>query len=130
MVFGYVFQDPNHFYFITQSIKDNIQVIQLMQSDGEGMRIIETKQLNTSGDVKLKIESDVDVYRFYFSENQDHWNQIGGEQDASRLSTHTAGGFTGCFYGMYAYTDQEKTNLSADFKWFKYTGYDTNNTIK
>ncbi len=125
-----VFQDPTHFYFISQSIKDNNRIIQLIQSDGEAITIIETKQLSTTGDVELKIESDVDAYRFYFSDNQDSWNQIGGEQDASRLSTHTAGGFTGCFYGMYAFTNQEKTNLSAEFNWFKYTGYDTNNTIK
>lgn len=43
------------------------------------------------------------------------------EFDGRLLSSRTAGGFTGCYLGLYA-TARTPTDTAADFDWFRYTG--------
>ncbi|MGQ1948212.1 glycoside hydrolase family 43 protein [Geofilum sp. OHC36d9] len=122
-----VFQNTGNFYFLCQSLDNDVNVIQLYSSTKEGgLKLLDTtpmpKQHNS---LFLKIASDRDVYRCYYSNNDSVWNQIGQNLDARLLSTQTAGGFTGCLYGMFATTINDRiSSTQAQYNWFEYLGND------
>lgn len=59
--------------------------------------------------------------RFYYSEDGENWNPIGGVYDASTLSDEYSerGTFTGAFVGMCC-QDLDGTRKAADFDYFSY----------
>lgn len=67
--------------------------------------------------VHLRITSDADYYRFWFSEDGDEFKQI-GIGNTRFLSSETAGGFTGIMIGLWAYSRDNKGY--ADFDYFEY----------
>ncbi|MBN2166316.1 MAG: glycoside hydrolase family 43 protein [Marinilabiliaceae bacterium] len=118
-----VFQDIGHYYFLCKAMHEGNNVVQINKAEGDSMVSLASVILKSDlEDFKLKIESDVDVYRFYYAQNDEDWVQIDSDFDASFLSTQTAGGFTGCLYGMYGFTDADDSTLSATYNWFKYEG--------
>ncbi|MDW7692932.1 hypothetical protein R9C00_10625 [Flammeovirgaceae bacterium SG7u.111] len=50
--------------------------------------------------------------------------EVENELDACHLSTETAEGFTGCLYGMYAFSAEDVRGLTATYNWFEYEGND------
>lgn len=122
-----VFQNVGNFYFLCQSNDNDVDVIQLYRSTREGgLNLLDTKPMPALSDsLFLKIASDKDVYRCYYSDNDSVWHQIGNDLDARFLSTQTAGGFTGCLYGMLATTMNDRVSLTkAQYNWFEYWGND------
>ncbi|MCW3786712.1 glycoside hydrolase family 43 protein [Plebeiibacterium sediminum] len=117
-----VFQNIGHYYFLCQTIKEGKPVVQLLKAEGDSFVEISSETIANTDHIQLKIESDVDVYRFFYAEKENNWNEIGPELDAKFLSTNTAGGFTGCLYAMYAFTDNENKDLKVKYHWFKYSG--------
>ncbi len=117
-----IFQNIGHYYFICKSIKESKPVVQLIQSEGESYTVLNSKPLKCDASIQLKIEVDNDVYRCFYAVEDGNWLKIGEDLDAKLLSTQTAGGFTGCLYGLYAFTDENTDKLKAKYNWFKYVG--------
>ena len=73
----------------------------------------------------LKIQANGSTYSFYYAErNSNQWRLFKEGLDASFLSTHTAGGFVGCMYAMYATSNGAPTTNSAVFSLFESKGND------
>lgn len=67
--------------------------------------------------VKLRITSDGEQYRFYYTTTSDHYQEL-GSMNCSLMSTEVAGGFTGVIIGMFA--EGNKEDACADFYSFQY----------
>lgn len=119
-----VFQNIGHFYYLCKSLENGQEAVQLYRGESNGMVKLASAPLTGTGEINLKIESDFDVYRYFYSEDEGAWKPIGGDLDARHLSTETAGGFTGCLYGMYALSAGDVEGLSATYHWFRYEGKD------
>jgi alpha-N-arabinofuranosidase len=122
-----VFQNENHFYYLCKSIRSGKPVVELYRSvaSDSSMELITSREISHAGPVMLKIESNNNLYAFYYTLQPGKWNNLEADQDAKFLSTKTAGGFVGSVYALYA-TSQGKTSTRiAYFDWFEYTGNDT-----
>lgn len=118
-----IFQNVGHYYYICKSIEKGKPVVQLLKSDEEAFSVIASQQIKNINTIQLKIESVNNVYRFFYAQDDNHWIKLGDDLDARFLSTNTAGGFTGCLYGMYAFTGEStQLQLKAKYNWFKYIG--------
>jgi len=51
--------------------------------------------------VHLKVDGVAGSYSFHMATERDHWIPVAESVDATHLSTHKAGGFTGCILGLY-----------------------------
>ena len=77
-----------------------------------------------NGKVKLQIESKGDYYNFSYAENGGEFKLLKDHLDARFLSTKTAGGFTGCLYGLYATSSGKESTNKASFGYLRYKGDD------
>ncbi|MFO7999883.1 MAG: glycoside hydrolase family 43 protein [Marinilabilia sp.] len=76
-----------------------------IQRDGEKVKKrLGLKKTSLSADetIYLKVDCDKDTIDFLISEDQENWEYLAESQDATYLSTATAGGFVGTYIGMYA----------------------------
>lgn len=125
-----IFQNETHFYFLCQSVKNGVAVIELYKSvadtkDGK-MELIQAQVLsNLSKDLELKIAAQKNTYSFYYAEQKGKWNLLKENVDATFLSTKTAGGFVGCMYALYATSSGEPSVNKAIFNWFESRCKDT-----
>lgn len=131
-----IFQNEDHFYFVCKSIQDDQPAIQLYKSvarDSLGnMDLIESVLLNQIENAKqlnLMITSDDKHYSFSYSfvekpEEKKDWISFDTKLDAEFLSTHVAGGFVGCVFGIYATSSNRPSDNDAQFDFFEYRGDD------
>ncbi|MDR2424527.1 MAG: glycoside hydrolase family 43 protein [Prevotellaceae bacterium] len=75
-----------------------------------------------AGKVYLQVRADKNYYSFYYSVDNINFNYI-DKMNIRFLSSETAGGFTGVYFGMYA-VSSKNTNGYADFEWFEYKNSD------
>ncbi|UOB16964.1 glycoside hydrolase family 43 protein [Abyssalbus ytuae] len=119
-----IFQNETHYYYLCKSLKNNIPVVQLYQSNGKDMELLATKELKAGlPELALRIEADFSKYHFYYKENK-QWISLKKDIDAKFLSTHIAGGFVGAVYAMYTTSLGEPGHNQASYNWFEYTGHD------
>jgi xylan 1,4-beta-xylosidase len=127
-----VFQNEKHFYFMCESLTDNIPVIELYKSnDSESsdhqMELLASQKINLEHGGKglyLKIEADNAAYSFYYGYSPSEWMPLKEKVDAKFLSTRVAGGFVGCMYAMYATSLGQTSRNIAYYNWFEYKGDD------
>lgn len=122
-----IFQDEKHFYYLCKSIENGNPIIQLYKSSSENkpMEVIAHAPIPvTSRKLQLRIDAEGGNYGFYFSTKQNNWVLLKDKVDAKFLSTQSAGGFIGCFFGLYATSSGKVTSNSASFKYLKYSGND------
>lgn len=74
----------------------------------------------------LKVEADGQAYSFYIATEPEVWQPVAEGVDGRILSTPTAGGFVGTYIGMYASSNGQPSENTADFDWFEYVGLDEN----
>ena len=72
----------------------------------------------------LRIDSRGAAYDFYYSTTPGKWILLKDNVDGKFLSTKEAGGFIGCFFGMYATSSGKSSNNIAAFKYLRYSGND------
>ncbi len=72
------------------------------------------------GPIYLRMTGTADTYSYAYSTDGEEFLTV-GTVDSNLISTETAGGFTGVYLGMYAYSGQEDGSV-ADFDWFEYKG--------
>lgn len=122
-----IFQNENHFYFLSKSIENGKQVLQLYKSkaDGKTMDIIATTTLAANiKKVQLRIDAVGEFYNFSYATEANKWLVLKDKVDGKFLSTHDAGGFIGCFFGLYATGSGQISSNTASFKYLKYSGND------
>ena len=121
-----IFQDEKHFYFLAKSTRQGEHVIQLFKSNtGEKtMELLSEEPLPSKGKVKLRIEAKGAAYAFYYAAGRGPWKLLRDHVDGKFLSTRVAGGFIGCFYGLYATSSGEVSDNWAAFQYLRYQGQD------
>jgi len=125
-----VFQNENFYYYLCQSVDNNQPVLQLYRGPGRNggePLLLSTLKIQTSSQLplQLRIQTNGNGYSFYYAEKgSKNWRSFKEGLDASFLSTHTAGGFVGCMYAMYATSSGAPTTNSAVFSYFESKGYD------
>ncbi|HZG86273.1 hypothetical protein [Paenibacillus sp.] len=70
-------------------------------------------------DIVFGVEADPARYRFYYERPNGERTWF-GSGECSLLSTETAGGFTGVYFGMYATGNGSACAAPAHFDWFRY----------
>ena len=60
------------------------------------------KELKPGREVWLQVKGTMPYYHFSFSTDGINWQQVGDPQDATYLSTASAGGFVGVYIGLFA----------------------------
>lgn len=131
-----IFQNENHFYLICKSLESDNLVIQLYKSladsSNEQLKLVASQIISEEENEKqfsLMIKSDEKYYSFYYSfvdkpeENKD-WILLKENMDVEFLSTHIAGGFVGCVFGMYATSNSKPSENEALFDFFEYQAND------
>jgi xylan 1,4-beta-xylosidase len=129
-----VFQNEQHFYFLTLSYGLSPQprghgpMIELYQSgpDSSAMKLIASHPLPAPAkeNILLQVRVENDAYSFYYSYEDQSWTMLGDKQNGKFLSTKEAGGFVGTMFGLYATSSGSKTEKRAYFNWFEYRGKD------
>lgn len=71
-----------------------------------------------NGPVKLRIETDLNMYYFSYALNSEDFKTI-ASGEARYLSTEVAGGYTGAYLAMYATGNGRKNSTPAFFDWFE-----------
>lgn len=71
--------------------------------------------------ITLKLESDLEFYRFSYLNNDGLWDKI-GEGEVQYLTTEVGGHFTGNYIGLYSCGNGQKCRSGAVFTDFSYEG--------
>ncbi|RKR81789.1 alpha-N-arabinofuranosidase [Mucilaginibacter gracilis] len=122
-----IFQDEKHFYFIGKSVSGGKHVLQLFKSTGDGqtMELLAEAPVAKEGQaVGLRIAAEGEYYSCSYASEPGHWVLLKDKLDGKFLSTHEAGGFIGCFFGLYATSSGMTSHNSASFKYLRYDGTD------
>lgn len=122
-----IFQDEKHFYYVCKSTDQNKGVVQLFKSNTESktMDLLAQVLLPASAkNVFLRINAEGEFYSFQFALKPNEWTLLKGKVDGKFLSTHVAGGFIGCMFGMYATSSGASTSSQASYKYLRYSGKD------
>jgi xylan 1,4-beta-xylosidase len=125
-----VFQNEDHYFFLCQSVDNNQPVLQLYRGPGKNggePLLLSTLKIQAGNQLplQLKIQTNGNAYSFYYAEKgSTSWRTFKEGIDASFLSTHTAGGFVGCMYAMYATSNGSPATNSAVFSYFECKGND------
>ena len=72
----------------------------------------------------FKVEADGQAYNFHIATEPEAWQTVAEGVDGRILSTPMAGGFVGAYIGMYASSNGQPSENTADFDWFEYVGLD------
>jgi alpha-N-arabinofuranosidase len=98
-------QNDAYWYAIALGTEHGRRVLRLRRRAGPDMpadgAILATAPA-PDGPVRLRVSAEGATYRFAFAGRDGQWHAIGGDLDGSILSTHTAGGFVGAVFGVYA----------------------------
>jgi xylan 1,4-beta-xylosidase len=88
-----------------------------------GRSSLTAEQPLTVGAVELTVEAFPDRYEFAYAEGSSAPRRLGSAGTAP-LSSESAGGFTGVYFGMFASTGGTPSMPAADFDWFEYRAVD------
>jgi len=109
-----VLMNNEHYYTISKIKTGQGEVIQLGMKLGR-IYHIEKSVTAPPGKIWLKIASDREMYRFFWSDDGQYWEPL-GENFAKLLSTETAGGFTGVFNGVFVVANDTGNPAKAKFQ--------------
>lgn len=122
-----IFQNESHFYYLCKSSDQGKEVVQLFKGNPKSNKMDLLKQVPLPGAQKkiyFKINSEKDVYSFWFGLKENEWQLLEDKLDGKYLSTAVAKGFVGSLYGVYATSEGQGSTNSAIYKWFGYKGED------
>jgi xylan 1,4-beta-xylosidase len=101
-----VFQNEKHYYLLAITNIQGKQSVILEKGSMNGPVALKSQTtgqaINKS--ILLKIEARGKFYDFYYAIAPDDWKLLEKDVDGTYLSTKTAGGFVGAYFGMYAYS--------------------------
>jgi alpha-N-arabinofuranosidase len=102
-----IFQNEEHYYFVGArwALAGGLEIF---VEDKEGAPLRASVHFSDRSDaVELRIAGDGSVVRFYYHTGGDSWVPLGGDFDATVLSTRAAGGFVGSVVGPFARIDAQ-----------------------
>lgn len=107
-----------HYDIKARQLKDGKQAVSIHYRLGS-LSHNEKEIVIPKGKIYLRVKAEKDFYSFYYSTDNKKFNFL-GKMDTRFISSETAGGFTGIYFGMFA---QSKKNAkgTADFEWFDYS---------
>lgn len=108
-----IWQNEGHYYSLVKTQYEGKQVIRLLKVN----EVLAEKEVPGEGLLELKIEARGREYDFSYRNPGKEWEPFATGVDGTFLSTRTAGGFVGAYFGMYA---KGEGNNSALFDWFEY----------
>jgi xylan 1,4-beta-xylosidase len=124
-----IFQNEEHYYYICKSVNEQGRpVIQLYKSGKAGETELLTEQPltnNAQGKLQLRIRANGATYAFDYATTAGKWMTLKDNVDGKFLSTHTAGGFVGCVFALYATSNGKETTSTAKFTRLDYIGNDS-----
>ncbi len=97
------FQNEEHYYFLGVSMHEGKRIILLEKGSDQGPVTIKQIPVNNTDHIFLKIDARGEFYDFYYATQPDTWILVEKDVDGTLLSTKTAGGFVGTYFGMYAF---------------------------
>ena len=106
-----------HYDLMVKQLADNKQAVTLYYRLGN-MGHTEKTVVIPNGKVYLRVVAENDYYNFYYSTNNKEYTFL-EKMDVRFLSSETAGGFTGVYFGLFAAAPAEQKG-SVDFEWFDY----------
>ncbi len=109
-----ILQNESHYYFVNKTA-DRIQLLKQTENGFETLAEVPYDQAG----VHIKIEARGNKYHFYYGQDEESYQALLQDVDATYLSTETAGGFVGCMYGMYATSDGQESSNTASFDYFE-----------
>jgi xylan 1,4-beta-xylosidase len=119
-----IFQGERAWYYLCKSTSEGRGVVQLYQSDGDSMKLLSVKNLNSiNQDVYLRIEPAGAIYSISYATDGKTWIKL-QDVDGKILSTARAGGFVGSVFGLYATSLGKPSSTKAAYDWFEYKGND------
>lgn len=121
-----IFQNEYHFYFLSKSVHQGQEVVQLYKGDAstKDMVLISQSALKKQQPLSLRIQVNRDLCSFFYREGKGKWTLLKAKADAKYLSTKAAGGFTGCLFALYATSGGLPSQQEAAFTGLKYKGED------
>ena len=106
-----------HYDLMVKQLADNQQAVTLYYRLGN-MGHTEKTVIVPNGKVYLRVVADNDYYNFYYSTDNKEYTFL-EKMDVRFISSETAGGFTGVYFGLFAAAPAEQKG-SVDFEWFDY----------
>ena len=103
-----LFQHENHNFFLGVRENNGRMEVFLEKSQlDNGLPVAQLVASQTTGlkpgkKIYLKVSGEMPLLEFHYSTNGRSWKTLVGNQDATFLSTASAGGFVGTYIGMYA----------------------------
>ncbi|MBN1303255.1 MAG: glycoside hydrolase family 43 protein [Anaerolineales bacterium] len=119
-----VFQNDSFHYRLVVAGKGPGQAEICLFKRACGKDELAARQPIRPGTVYLKIEARGQEYSFYASDTPGQWQPIFEGADGRILNTEIAGGFIGAYLGLYASSNGEPSQSTADFDWFEYRSLD------
>ena len=107
-----------HYDLFVKQLNDGKQAVSLYYRLGD-LAHTEKEVILPKGKVYLQVKADKDYYNFYYSTDNKKYNNL-GRMDVKFISSETAGGFTGIYFGLFA-SSKNAPKGYADFDWFDYT---------
>ncbi|WP_373058023.1 glycoside hydrolase family 43 protein [Zunongwangia sp. H14] len=119
------FQNESHYYYLHKTLENGKPIVALAKGTENGSTIVAKEEITINDSpLLLKIEFNKDRYNFYYATTKNNWERLAKDIDGKYLSTKVVGGFVGVTLGMYTTSNGEKSDNSASFNWFEYTGKD------
>jgi len=124
-----VFQNENHYYYLCKSMQENIPAIQLFQSAGSDpsydgkdklLAVEEIDPAMNEKEVYLKIESDDNLYSFFYALYREEWIPVKENVDATFLRAVIPKDFAGCIYALYATSLGVSSETEVYYDWVEY----------
>lgn len=114
---GVVAYQNEEFYYKMVVSRENEEHFLSISSNTEEFEKIKLNSFKSEQSIFFKMKTiDSDFYAFYSLDNKE-WKPLGGKLDAKHLSTKSAGGYIGAYFGLYAYS---KSSQKAEFDWATY----------
>lgn len=110
--------EANHYDLIIVRDDGALRRVQLWARTA-GRSSLTAEQVVEAGAVVLTVQAFPDHYEFLYAQGNETERALGHAPTAA-LSTESAGGFTGVYFGMFASTANHGGMPPADFDWFEY----------
>jgi alpha-N-arabinofuranosidase len=108
-----------HFRFVISYDHDGRTAAQLIKRAAGTETTLATQPV-TGPYFYFKVEAHGQAYSFHIATQPQAWQPLAQNVDGRILSTTVAGGFVGTYLGMYASSNGQDSDNSADFDWFEY----------
>lgn len=113
-----IFENNRHHYEAALICKDQERKLIFRRQIGSLEKIEKEIDYNAET-VTLKLESDLDIYRFSYRKPDGSWERL-GEGEVQYLTTEVGGHFTGNYIGLYSCGNGNRCKTPAVFSKFSY----------